>query len=375
MDTTPPASTACVTGATGFVGASVATALHDAGWWVRATYRDRPRLQALEGLQLEPVRADVLDRASLRRAMRGCEVLFHVAGVVGARPAERIFEVNALGPEIAVEAAAAEGVRRVVLTSTVGAIGPSRPGEVADEEQPFDLRGLRLTYHEAKHEGEARALAAAARTGVELVIVNPSYVLGAPETRGVGAESSIRIVANYLRGRLPAIADSWTNIVDVGDVAAGHLLALEHGEPGERYILGGTDIRWPALLRRLGELAGVDHPFLVIPKAAARPAELARTLRLPTPISPEAISLMALDHRHSSAKAERELGYRHRDLDETLRESIRWFAEAVEDESFPALDLSTMRFMAEAVRAANRIGILPAARIFPGSVGRIAGRA
>ena len=170
----------CVTGATGFVGAHVARALVDRGDSVRVTYRDRDRLERLAELDVDPVRADVLDRAALRRALRGCEVAFHTAGYVGSRPRERVWELNALSPRILIEAAAAEEVGRVVVTSSVAAIGRAPHGEAATEETIFRGGEFGMAYADAKHEGVAEALAAGARLGVEVVLVNPAYVLGVP---------------------------------------------------------------------------------------------------------------------------------------------------------------------------------------------------
>ena len=161
-----------------------------------------------------------------------------------------------MGPRLAVEAAAAEGVRRVVLTSSVAAIGPAPPGEVGSEEDMYRGGGLGLTYVDAKHEGESEALAAGARLGVEVVVVNPSYVFGVPIDPRHPGETSNRIIGNYLRGRLPAVVDGETNAADVRDVAAGHLMAAEKGTPGERYVLGGHDIRWVELVERVAELSG-----------------------------------------------------------------------------------------------------------------------
>src|SRR4051794_4019353 len=129
--------TACVTGATGFVGGHVARLLAERGDHVRVTYRDSARLGRLEGIDLEPVKADVLDRAAMRRAVRGSDVVFHTAGYVNSRPADRLWRINALAPRVVVEAAAAEEVRRVVLTSTVGAVGTAAGDEVADESHVY----------------------------------------------------------------------------------------------------------------------------------------------------------------------------------------------------------------------------------------------
>ena len=205
----------CVTGATGFVGGHVAQALVKRGDSVRVTYRDRERLGRLGALEAEEVRADVLDRGSMRRALRGSDVVFHTAGYVGSRPRELVWDMNALSPRVVVEAAAAEDVGRVVLTSSVAAIGRAPHGEAATEETVFRGGEFGLAYAEAKHEGEAEALAAGARLGVEVVVVNPSYVLGVPVDRTQPGETSTRVVGNFLLGRLPAVVDGATNVVDV----------------------------------------------------------------------------------------------------------------------------------------------------------------
>ena len=294
--------TVCVTGATGFIGAHVAQ-LASQSAAVRVTYRDEARLTRLGDAPVDPVRADVLDRAALRRAFRGCHTVFHCAGYVGSHPLERVWELNALSPRLAVEAAAAEGVARVVVTSSVAGIGPAPPGETGTEADPYRGGGLGLTYPDAKHEGEAEALAAGAREGVEVVIVNPSYVFGAPVDRTAPGETSTRMIGNYLRGRLPAVVDGETNVVDVRDVAKGHLRAAERGRPGERYVLGGHDIRWVELFERVAELSGVRHPLLVLPREAGTVARAAEAAGLPSPISAEGLVLMAQNWRYSSAKA------------------------------------------------------------------------
>lgn len=173
---------ACVTGATGFLGGHVARLLAERGDEVRVTYRDPERLERLSELEVKPVKADILDRAGMRRALRGADVAFHAAGFVGSRPADRVWEINALSPRVVVEAAAAEGVRRVVVTSSVAALGPAPEGEIGDESQLYRGGGLGLTYANAKHEGEREAFLAGARLGVEVVVTNPSYVSGCPST-------------------------------------------------------------------------------------------------------------------------------------------------------------------------------------------------
>jgi dihydroflavonol-4-reductase len=361
--------TVCVTGATGFIGGHVARLESERGERVRITYRDKARLDRLAGLELEPVKADVLDRAAMRRAVRGCDLLYHTAGFVAARPVERVWKINALAPRVAVEAAAAEGVRRVLLTSSVAGIGPAEPGRSGTEEDVYRGAGRGMTYVDAKHEGEAEALAAGARHGVDVVVVNPSYVFGVPVDRSQPGETSTRAIGNYLLGRLPAVVDGGVNVVDVRDVAKGHLLAAESGQPGERYVLGGHDLTWVELFERVAELSGVRHPLVVLPPEAADVVRLAESLRLPVPVRAEGIDLMAQNWRYSSRKAKRELRYRARSLNTTLRDTIAWYRELIEA---GALDQSPspLSVVAAGLRVASRVGALGGLRMAERYLGR-----
>jgi dihydroflavonol-4-reductase len=360
----------CVTGATGFIGAHVARVASELGPPVRATYRNEARLERLGETEVEKVKADVLDRAALRRAFRGCEIVLHCAGFLGPRPRERVWRVNALAPRIAVEAAAAEGVRRVVVTSSVAAIGPTPSGRPGTEEDLYRGGGLGLTYADAKHEGEAQALAAGARARVEVVIVNPSHVFGAPVDRSLPGERSTRMIGNYLRGRLPAIIDGETNAVDVRDVARGHLLAAQRGRPGERYVLGGHDVRWVELLERVANLSGVHHAFIVLPPETATLARRREALSLPGLVRAEGIALMAENGRYSSRKARRELGYRSRPLDRTLRDTIHWYRELIDRGLLGGGPPSPLSLAATGVQLAGRTGFLRALRAAEPYVGR-----
>ena len=347
-----------MTGATGFVGGHVTRLLAEEGHEVRVTYREAGRLERLAALDVRAVKADVLDRGAMRRAMRGCELVFHAAGFVGSNPPARVWEVNALSPRIVVEAAAAEGVARVVLTSSVAALGPVPAGRVGSEDDPFLGGGLGLTYVDSKHEGEVEALAAAARTGTDVVIVNPSYVLGAPVDRSRAGETSTRVIGNYLRGRLPAVVDGEVNLVDVRDVAAGHLAAAERGGAGERYVLGGHDSRWVELLERVGELSGVHHPLGVMPPGVAALARRAEALGVPMAVSAEGLMLMAQSWRYSSRKARRELGYRARKLDVTLRDTIDWYRELLDGGALDGGRPTTLSLTAAGMRFAGQLGLL-----------------
>jgi dihydroflavonol-4-reductase len=201
------------------------------------------------------------------------------------------------------------------------------------------------------------------------VAVNPGYVLGAAYNRSIAGETSTRIVANYLRGRLPAIVDSYTNVVDVEDVAEGHVLAAEKGRAGERYILGGDNLRWSQVLQRVAKLSGVEHPLLVLPPAVGTAAGALR--RVGGPFGPlEGMRLMAPEWRYSSAKARRELGYAPRSANETLRRTVEWYLELIEDDRLPAARSRSFDWMTGAVHFADRFGLLAPLR----AAGSVAGR-
>jgi dihydroflavonol-4-reductase len=361
---------AVVTGATGFLGAHVTRQLCERGDDVRVVYRNPERLERLAGLSFRRAKADVLDFAAMRRACKSADVLFHTVGFVGSRPAQLVWELNAHAPVIAVEAAAAEGVGRVVLTSTVSAIGPAANGRPADERTEYPDDWLGLAYPDSKHGGERAALAAAERHGVELIVVNPSYLLGVPVDRSQPGETSTRTVGNYLRGRLPGVVSAHMNFADVEDAATGHLLAAERGRPGERYILGGEDSTWPELIDSVVAHSGIRHPILVLPPESARLARVREALGLPSAISPEGYALMAQDWRFSSAKAERELGYRARPLDETIRATVEWYLELIEAGTFDGASRSGMSGVAEGLGTASRLGLLTPVRIGQWVTGR-----
>jgi len=359
-----------VTGATGFLGEHIVRLLCERRDDVQVTCRDPRRQGALGQLDARVNRADIRDYESLRRAFEGADVVFHTAGYVGSRPVDWAWRINAEGPLVVVEAAAAAGCRRVVLSSTISAIGPP-PGErPADEQVDYPADWMGLTYPDSKHEGERVALEAAARHGVELVVVNPGYVLGVPFDRTRRAATSSRIVGSYLRGRLPAVIAAPMNFVDVEDVAVGHLLAAEHGRTGERYILGGHNTTWPELIDRTAELSGVRHPVLVLPREVARVARVRAALGLPGALSAEGYELMAQDWRFSSEKAGRELGFRARPLDRTLRATIDWYSGLIERRAFGNGHRSSLSTLAAGSRLLGRLGLLEPFKLGQRIVGR-----
>jgi dihydroflavonol-4-reductase len=204
---------------------------------------------------------------------------------------------------------------------------------------------------------------------LEVVVVNPSYVFGVPVDRSQPGETSTRMIGNYLRGRLPAIIDGQTNVVDVRDVARGHLLAAERGKPGERYVLGGHDLSWVDLLERVAELSGVGYPLLVLPTESAEVARAMEALGLPLLMSAEGFALMAQNWRYSSRKARRQLRYRTRRLEDTLTDTIAWYRELI-DSGRLGRRQSPMSLAALGVRMADRTRLLGGLRLAERWVGR-----
>jgi dihydroflavonol-4-reductase len=258
----------------------------------------------------------------------------------------------------------------VVVTSTISAIGTANGSGPATEETTYPENWLGLAYPDSKHAGENAALEAAERHDIEVVVVNPAYVLGVPVNRSQPGETSTRTIGNYLRGRLPGVIDAPMNFVDVEDVACGHLLAAERGRAGERYILGGENLGWPQLIDRVAELSGVRYPIIVLPAGIRRLARVREAIGIPSPLSAEASNLMGQDWRFSSQKAREELGYQTRALDDTLAETIEWYLELIDDGAFAGARGSNLSRIAESMRIASRFGLLTPVRVGQRVIGR-----
>jgi dihydroflavonol-4-reductase len=314
-----------VTGATGFLGSHITRLLVERGDDVRVAVRPSSNLQALDGLTLDTVRADVCDRRSIRRALRGVERVFHAAGTTNFRlPREQAFALNVEGTRIVLEEALRAGVERVVYTSSVAAIGPAPRSRPADESNAWDAARYRIPYVDSKHEAEVTALGLADR-GLPVVIVNPAHVLGA----GDCGRSSTVLVRRFMRRQIPAYVDGTLNIVGVQDVARGHLLADERGVLGQRYILGNRNFTLDRLFADLARLSGVEPPSLKLPLRAA--LILARAGQSVAggamPAAPAEVRAASLNWAFSSAKAKRQLGWRTSPHEDCLEETIAWYRE------------------------------------------------
>lgn len=317
-------SVTLVTGATGLVGSHVTRLLVERGDRVRVTVRAGSITERLEGLELETVRADILDRRSIRRALRDVTRVFHIAGLTSLRaPADTLFRVNVEGTRIVMEEALRAEVERAVLTSSVAAIGPARRGATADETQVFRAGRFGLPYVNSKHEAEIEALRIAAH-GLPLVIVNPAHVFG----KGDVYRSSTEMVRRFLRGGIPAYVDGALNIVDAQDVARGHLLADERGQVGERYILGNRNYTLHRLFADLGRLSGVEPPAVKLPlPLALQLAAAAERMPGRPAVTVAEIRAASLWWAFRSTKARRELGWKPAHHEDTLVDTIEWYRE------------------------------------------------
>jgi dihydroflavonol-4-reductase len=319
-----------VTGGTGFLGLHLVRALAARGDDLRLLVRRSSPLEGLRQLDFERVIGDVVDRESVRGAMQGVDRVFHVAGMTSMRPRdrERVFEVNVSGTRHVLEEAEQAGVGRVVHTSSVGGIGPAKRGETADEGQPFTGGPLGISYINSKHEAELEVLHHVER-GLQVVCVNPTFVLGPDDPHG----TSNRLVRRFLLRQIPAYVDGALNIVDVRDVAAGHLLADEKGKVGERYILGGRNFTLDRLFADLSRISGVSPPPLRLPgQLTLLGIEVASRVGLPIPASPDEVRSGMQWWTYRSDKAERELGFTARPHEETLEDTIRWQVERLGDQ-------------------------------------------
>jgi dihydroflavonol-4-reductase len=318
-----------VTGGTGFLGTHVVRALAERGDSLRLLLRRGSRLDHLSGLELERASGDVTDRRAVRRAMDGVDRVFHLAGTTSMRPQHRgaVFELNVKGTRIVLEEALAAKVKRVVHTSSVAAIGPAKPRGTADESQLFTAGHLGIAYVNSKHEAEVEALRLAAH-GLPVVIVNPSFVLGPDDPKG----TSMELVRRFLLGRIPAYVDGGLNIVDVRDVARGHLLADEKGEVGERYILAGRNFTLDRLFADFARISGREQLPVKLP---GRPMTLAVEVMvwagLPLPVSPDEIRSATLWWTYRNTKARKRLGFEPRPHEETLEDAVRWQMEQLGD--------------------------------------------
>jgi len=320
-----------VTGATGFIGANVVRALLDKGYVVRGLARPESDCRSLEGLEIELARGDVRDSGSVKKALQGCSIAFHVAALYSfwVRPRSLVYEVNVEGTRNVLQAALETGVERVVYTSSVAALGLREDGRPVDETTPVDPRGIKSDYKRSKYLAQQVALEYAAE-GLPVVIVNPSFPVGPYDAKPTPTG---QVILDFLNRKMPAYLDTGMNVVAVEDVALGHVLAAEKGRDGEGYILGGENLTMQALLGILAELTGLPAPSLCLPYhpilglAYLNAAFCALSGRVPR-MTPETVSMSRHRMFYDPGKAVRELGLSQTPAREALRRAVDWFREA-----------------------------------------------
>jgi len=346
---------AFVTGATGFLGSHVARVLAEQGAELRLLVRPTSDLRNLDGLDADRVVGDLRDAASIEKALAGCDVVFHVAADyrlwVRGRDSNEMYRSNVEGTRSLLEAARKQGVRRVVYTSSVatmgfisdhataelrsaGQVGAPAPTQartahtstVADENSPVSLGDMIGHYKRSKFMAEQVAFDAA-RSGVDVVIVNPTTPIG---ERDIKPTPTGRIVVDFLKQKFPAYVETGLNLVDATECARGHVQALEKGRSGERYILGGENLTLKQILDQLAAITGLPSPTVKVPYIVALAGGVfyeftGRLLGREPRTTIDAVRLSRKMMFVSSAKAERELGWRTVPVHAALRRSVEWF--------------------------------------------------
>ncbi len=320
-----------VTGATGFVGGMVARELIRAGREVRLFVRPTADRRNLRDLAVEIYHGDVRDFASLRRATAGCTQVYHVAALykLWVRHKQEIYECNVTGTENVLTAARDNRVEKIIYTSSVATLGLPEDGTPGNEETPVSLADMVGHYKRSKFLAEQVALRYAAE-GLPIVIVNPSTPVG---TGDLKPTPTGKLIVDFLNGRMPGYVETGLNLVDVEDVARGHLLAAEKGRVGEKYILGHENLTLQQILSLLAELTGRPTPRLKVPYALALgvayvDAALARLIPGREPFAPPVgVKLSKKKMFFDPSKAARELGWTQTSVRDALRKAVQWFGE------------------------------------------------
>lgn len=320
-----------VTGGTGFVGSAVVRHLAAGGHRVRALARPGSDRHLLADLPVEIADGDLTDPMSLRRLLHGCGWLFHVAAFYSlwARDRRQFYDINVEGTRRILRAAADAGATRVVYTSTVGALGIPTNGSAGTEETPVSLQDMVGDYKRSKFLAEEVARDFA-RQGLPVVIVNPSTPVGAGDIKPTPTG---QMIVDFLRGRMWAYLETGLNVVDVEDVAAGHLLAAERGTIGERYILGGKNLTLREIFEVLGRLTGIRPPRvkvsagMILPLAWASEWIADHLTGRPPLIAVDAVRMARKTMFFDGGKAIRELGLPQSPIEEALARAVRWFRE------------------------------------------------
>jgi dihydroflavonol-4-reductase len=318
-----------ITGATGFVGGHVARRYAAEGASLRLLTRQTSRLDSLAGIDAEVVTGDLRGPEGLRSALVGCDALVHVAADyrLWVRDPQAMYAANVDGTRELLRLARETGVQRVVYTSSVATMGFKTDGSIVDEDTPVSLAEMIGHYKRSKYLGEQEAIKAA-RSGQHVMILNPTTPIGPGDAKPTPTG---RIIVDFLNGKFPAYVDTGLNLVDVAEVARMHVVALDHGTPGKRYILGGENLTLKQILDRMSAITGLPSPTMKVPHSVAMAfaffdENFTGKLRGKEPrATVEAVRMGKKMMFASSKKAERELGFQVIPIYNAMRSAIEWF--------------------------------------------------
>lgn len=324
--------TTLVTGATGFVGSAVVRQLLNAGHSVRVMVRTQSALSNIKNLDVDIVEGDLAQPDTLQQAVHGCEVLFHVAADyrLWARDSNVLYRVNVDGTKHLMLAAVNAGVSKIVYTSSVATLGLNSNGTPSDENTPVSIINMTGHYKRSKYLAEQVVRRMIDEQKLPAIIVNPSTPVG---PRDIKPTPTGRMVLDATCGRMPAYVDTGLNVVHVDDVAQGHLLALQRGEIGERYILGGFDMSLQQILVVVSEITGRPAPKIKLPHNLVLPiayiseawAWLARGAEPRATV--DGVRMSKKQMYFSSEKAKQALGYTPRPARDALEDAVAWFLQ------------------------------------------------
>ncbi len=316
-----------VTGATGFIGSALVRSLLARGEDLKLLVRANSNLNMIQGLDVEIVEGDIRDGDKLAIAMKGCKRCYHVAALYTLNDKPRLFEeINVDGTRNILDGAQKAGVERVVYTSTVAAVGCASESGLADEETEWNLGNLSIPYIQSKRRAEVLTMERA-RQGMDIVVVNPSGPVGPGDVKPTPTG---KLLLSFIRGRLPLVPQARNNFVGVEDVALGHVLAMEKGARGGRYILAGENITTTEFLARVAAMTGRRRPWKLPHLFAYMGGLLSEIVvkwifRQETFMNRANVKFLAKNMSFSIDKARSELGWVPRKLDDSIERSVQWF--------------------------------------------------
>ena len=318
-----------VTGSTGFIGSAITRELLKNGEDVRVLIRETSDTRNIENLDVERAYGDIRDGDAMKRALKGCDTLFFTAAYFAhwAPNPQSLYDVNVGGTKASLKAALEAGVEKVVYTSTNNAVAASGPVP-ADEEKAFNYWQARDHYSMSKYIAENEARIFATR-GLPVVMVNPTLVIG---THDIKPTPSGQMIIDVVKQKMPGYIDGGINVIDVEDVARGHILAARKGRVGERYLLGNRNLTVHDYLKRIADIAGVKPPALKLPYAVALALgylfeAAAFITKKPPVVTASEVRIGKMTEWYDCSKAVNELGLPQTPIDTTIGKALTWFQE------------------------------------------------